>query len=323
MLDRVAEPLNTSALRFDPITAVIGAEVSGIDLSAPQNPQVIDELRNALWKHKVLVFRDQDLDDEDQIRFTEYFGPITPAHPIENGLAERPAVKLIDVDNFKTKYTSRKTALDDPLGWARFGRPSPWHIDITFVANPTIVTVLRSLDVPAQGGDTLYVNLEALYESFSPAFQAFFDTLQEVHARDDGARGRAPPPRFDGRPPGPFAAVHPLVRIHPATGRKVLFHAPNFAKAIVGVRPEESSLLLDFFDREIAARADLQLRLRWADRMLVVWDNCATAHNGPVDAQFIEGRRVIHRTTAAGPLTKGPGGVESRPLVGELFNTME
>jgi taurine dioxygenase len=172
------------------------------------------------------------------------------------------------------------------------------------------------------GGDTLFVDLEALYESLSPSLRAWLDTLQAIHVRDDAAVGKPPPPRFDGRQPGPFAALHPLVRVHPETGARSLFLAPGFVKAIHGLRPRESAALLDFLGEELAGRADLQARVRWNAGDLVVWDNRAVAHAGPIDGKFIRGERIVHRTTVEGDLPRGPDGFVSRPLTGELFNTI-
>jgi alpha-ketoglutarate-dependent taurine dioxygenase len=133
---------------------------------------------------------------------------------------------------------------------------------------------------------------------------------------------RSASPRVDGRQPGPFASLHPLVRVHPETGKKHLFLASGFIKAIHGLRAGESAALLAYLNEELAGRADLQARVRWEPDTLVVWDNRAVAHAGPIDGKLIDGERIVHRSTVEGDLPKGPDGFVSRPLVGELFNAI-
>jgi len=312
-----------SRLALRPLTPVLGAEVFGLDLGRPLDVGTRSAVRAALLKHKVLVFRDQAIDDAQQIAFSRTFGRVTPAHPIRNGLADAPEIMENVLTRDRDEYAGFEIDLDHPLRPALRPRAAVgWHIDITFVANPTSITLLRGVEVPEVGGDTLFANLEALYQGLSPSLAAYLDTLQAIHVRDDAAVGRPPQPRFDGREPGPFAALHPLVRVHPETAKKHLFLATSFVKAIHGLRPRESASLLDFLNAELAARADLHARVRWNEGDLVVWDNRAVAHAGPVDPKFIAGERIVHRTTVQGDLPKGPDGFVSRSLHGELFNTV-
>jgi taurine dioxygenase len=307
-----------SALKVAPVTPLIGAEVSGVDLREPLNGETVAQLRAALLQHKVLIFRDQPIDAEQQVRFSRYFGPVTPAHPITNGLPELPELKVNNLQTSRQEYAALGVTVNTPLYVPRQRRTrTGWHIDITFVANPAAISLLRGVEIPAFGGDTLFANLEALYESLSPSLRAFLDTLQAIHVRAD----RDPAPRFDGRAPGPFASLHPLVTVHPETGKKVLFLS-GFILAIHGLQPTESDALLDLLNGELTGRVELQLRHRWTQDSLVVWDNRAVTHAGPVDGPLIQGNRVVHRTTIGGELTRGPDGFVSRPLVGELFNTI-
>jgi taurine dioxygenase len=322
MSDVLDRPRVQADLTLQPLTPITGAEVGGVDLRAELDPPTVKAIRDALLRHKVLVFRDQPLTDAQQVRFSRYFGRVTPAHPITNGLPEQPEIKR-NVLSHGGEYTAFDVSVDHPL--RRAGGPklrAGWHIDITFVANPNSITFLRGVEIPPVGGDTLFANLEALYEGLSPSLRGYLDTLQAIHARDDAAVGRPPAPRFDGREPGPFASLHPLVRVHPETGRKHLFLASGFIKAIHSLRAGESTALLAYLNDELAARADLQARVRWEPDTLVIWDNRAVAHAGPIDGKLIQGERIVHRTTVEGDLPKGPDGFVSRPLVGELFNTI-
>jgi taurine dioxygenase len=323
MSDVLERPVADTRLGFQPITPITGAEVGGVDLRGELDAATVKALREALLKYKVLVFRDQPISDAQQVRFSRYFGRVTPAHPITNGLPEQPEIKR-NVLSAGSGYTAFDVSVDHPL--RRAGGPklrAGWHIDITFVANPNSITFLRGVEIPPVGGDTLFANLEALYQTLSPSLRGYLDTLQAIHARDDAAVGRPPAPRFDGREPGPFASLHPLVRVHPETGKKHLFLASGFIKAIDGLRSGESAALLAYLNDELAARADLQARVRWEPDTLVVWDNRAVAHAGPIDGKLIQGERIVHRTTVEGDLPVGPDGFVSRRLVGELFNTID
>jgi taurine dioxygenase len=300
------------------VTPVIGAEVTGVDLREELDASTVSSLRKALLEHKVLFFRGQPIDDEQQVRFSRYFGPVTPAHPITNGLRSIPEIKVNNLAESRKEYRSREISLDDPFRWRpHAGARAGWHIDITFVANPAAISFLRGLEIPPFGGDTLFANLEALYATLSPSLQQFLDGLQAVHARSD----RDPEARFDGRAPGPFASLHPLITVHPETGKKVLFLS-GFIQVIHGLRARESDNLLDLLNDELSGRQDLQTRFRWTKNSLAVWDNRAVAHAGPIDGAHIQGDRVVHRTTVGGELTRGVDGFVSKPLVGELFNTI-
>ncbi|MCE7796464.1 TauD/TfdA family dioxygenase [Sphingobium sufflavum] len=315
----------SEALRFSPVNPVIGAEVSGVDLRQPLDEATVARLRRKLVKYKVLFFRDQPITDEDQIRFSHYFGGVTPAHPINNGRDGGPAQIM---ENVKSQQAARQSVFTEvekqhhrAFARARSGRG--WHTDITFVANPSDISFLRNHESPESGGDTLWVNLEALYESFSPAFRSHLDGLQAIHGRDDAHRGFPPPPRADGRPTGPYLSLHPLVRVHPESGKKALFLSPGFIKYIEGYSEGESEALLTYLRNELAGRLDLQLRFRWTPNSLAVWDNRATSHWGPVDAEHFEEERIVRRTTVGASFPVGPDGFTSRQIAGDLFFVLD
>ncbi len=310
-------------LQFHPVTALIGADVTGLDLRVELAPATVARLREALLAYKVLFFRDQPIDDAQQIRFSRYFGAVTPAHPVTNGLPDLPEIKVNKLHGGEDEYRSFRLNAEHPfrpVSRARSGRR--WHIDITFVANPAAITVLRGVDIPSHGGDTIWADLEALYAGLSPRLQNFLDGLQAIHVRNDAADGKPPPPRFDGRSTGPFASLHPLVRVHPESGKRSLFLSSGFIKAIDGLAPSESANLLDYLNEELSGHADYQVRFRWTQNSIAVWDNRAVSHFGPVDGPHVKEQRIVHRTTIGGDLPFGPDGFVSRPLAGELFNVI-
>ena len=303
-----------------PLTPITGAEVEGVDLGDDLHPSVVGQLQEALLRYKVLVFRDQTVDDARQVALTDVFGGATAAHPIANGLQEAPSVLRTVLSADRSGLVEAEISLDDPFG-GKVGRHlrTEWHIDSTFVANPTAITMLRGVQIPPTGGDTLFANLEALYNGLSSSLREYLDTLQVVHSRYD----RSAPPRLDGRSAGPFVALHPLVRVHPDTGARHLFISSVFMQAIPGLKPRESTALLEFLLDELAGRDEIHLRVRWEPGTVVMWDNRAVAHAGPVDGHLFEEERIVHRTTAVGDLPFGPNGFVSQSLIGDLFEAID
>jgi alpha-ketoglutarate-dependent taurine dioxygenase len=308
-----------SRLSYRRLTPSLGAEVDGVDLTGDLDPAVVAGLREALLHHKVLVFRNQPMDDARQVALTSAFGGVTVAHPIANGLSETPAVLRTVLSADRPGLVESEISLDHPLRAVVPRRlRTEWHIDITFMANPTAITILRGVEIPPAGGDTLFADLEALYNGLSPSLRGYLDGLQAIHARYD-PRAR---PRADGKPTGPFVALHPLVAVHPETGKRHLMVSSIFMQGIHGLKPRESAALLDFLLDELAGRDEIHARVRWDQDTLVMWDNRAVAHAGPVDALMFGEERIVHRTTVAGDLLQGPDGFVSRAVLGDLFEAM-
>ena len=302
-----------------PVTPIIGAEISGVDLRQPLDAETFAEIRAALNAWRVVFFRDQDISNDQLKAFGRNFGPLTPAHPIAEGLEAHPEIWERAIDEYRVRRTetySRPPSAIPPRDY------KGWHIDITFVANPNSYSILHGVEIPAYGGDTLFANLIAAYEGLSPKIKALIDDLQAVHrttSYDNG--GFARKPRRDGRGTGPFVSLHPLVRVHPETGEKLLFLNPGTTSHIVGLKEPESQALLDLLVYELT-RPEYNVRFRWAPKSLVVWDNQAVAHAGPIDYAQFDLPRVVRRITVAGDLPQGPDGFRSRALEGELFNVL-
>ena len=297
-----------SEISCRPLTPVLGAEVSGVDLTGDLSPDVVADLRAAALRYKVLVFRDQPMDDDRQVELTRAFGGVTPAHPVAKGLPATPAVLRNELSKERPGLVESPSVL--------FGGAAPrrirteWHIDITFMANPTAFTLLRGVQIPPTGGDTLFADLASLYQGLSPSLRGYLDTLQAVHSRPDGSGT------------GAFAALHPLVRVHPETGARTLLISTIFMQGIRGLKPRESAALIDFLLDELAGRDEIHARVRWEQDTLVMWDNRAVAHAGPVDGLMFKDERIVHRTTVVGDLPSGPDGFVSRSLKGGLFEAI-
>jgi alpha-ketoglutarate-dependent sulfate ester dioxygenase len=308
-----AETYEDARLEIRPLTPVIGAEISGVDLRQPLDAETVRDIKAAINRWKVIFFRDQDITDAQFLTFGRYFGPLTPAHPVAEGLPEHPEIW----ERKAAEYRERR--VDPVIPSTRPPRDyKGWHIDITFVANPNKYSILRGIEIPAYGGDTLWSNLALAYEGLSPKIQALIDDLQAVHGVTNfdvnSAQGSKPKK-------GPFVALHPLVRVHPDTGEKVLFLNPGVTSHIVGLKANESQALLELLSDEVT-RPEYQVRFHWTANAIALWDNQATAHAGPIDYVHFHAPRVVRRITVAGDLPEGPDGFRSRPLEGELFGVI-
>lgn len=303
---------------IEPVTPTIGAEVTGIDLTAPIDPETRADLEKALHDWRVIFFRDQNLGNDQLKAVGRLFGPLTPAHPIAEGLDDHPEIWERSVQ----EYRERRAANDAlPPGRQPPRDYKGWHIDITFVANPNRYSVLYGVEIPPFGGDTLFANLIEAYNGLSPKVREFIDGLQAVHRTSNYDSGGIRKARRDGRSTGPFVALHPLVRVHPETGEKLLFLNPGTTSHIAGLKEPESQALLDLLNFELT-RPEYQVRLHWRPGTLVIWDNQAVAHAGPIDYSLFDLPRAVRRVTVAGEFPKGPDGFTSQQLEGEPFNVL-
>jgi alpha-ketoglutarate-dependent taurine dioxygenase len=273
-----------ASLEVNRLTPAIGAEVRGLDLSKPLTPALRAAVREAWLEHLVLFFPDQPLDPDEQVRFAEQFGEVTPAHPVEPAHPEHPDVLPID---------SRKDRVDF------------WHTDVTFMARPPTGAVLCAQVVPPTGGDTMWANLRLAYETLAPALQQLCDGLRAYHydeeyaARLEAGEGN----EWEGERLTKLVPVeHPVVRLHPETGRKGLFVNPTFTKLLSGFPGEQSAALLRLL-YDHSTRPELLCRYRWNEGTVAFWDNRATMHYGLFD--FGDARRVMHRVTLRGETPVG------------------
>ena len=248
-----------------PLTPVIGAEVSGVDLSREPSNQQMAEIMQAHLDHAVLVFRDQHLDRAAHKRFARHFGTlhIHPLNRARDGDREILVVK-----------TNRKS---------KFAAGDGWHTDVTCDAKPPMGSMLYITEVPelGSGGDTVFASMYAAYDALSEPMKRFLEGLVAVH---DGARpyvgsyNIAPPPNTEYP-----RSEHPVIGIHPGTGRKVLYVNSGFTTAIKNLSPAESQSILDMLFRHIEANIRFQCRVRWQANTLVFWDNRCTQHHAAWD----------------------------------------
>ncbi|MBL8381962.1 MAG: TauD/TfdA family dioxygenase [Burkholderiales bacterium] len=279
------------AVEIVPINGFIGAEVRGADL-ARLDDALFEVLHDALVRYEVLVLRDQQaMTLEHQMAFGARFGPLS-VHPFSPNREDKPEVIVLD-------YSA-----DHPAA-----RTDIWHADETFRANPPIVTMLRARIVPPRGGDTCFASMTAAYRGLSERMKAHIHGLVCLHDFKPfrSLFGSAPEQRRKLREledafPNPW---HPVVRVHPVSGRRAIYVNPQFSIRIDGVRPDESDALLDYLYRQ-ASVPEYQLRVKWQPDTVVLWDNRSVQHYAPHD--YYPERRSMERVTVAGDVPIGVAG---------------
>ncbi|GAA1836520.1 taurine dioxygenase [Pseudonocardia ailaonensis] len=281
-----------SDLSLEPLGPRFGAIVHDVDLATASDAQVA-AIRAQLTERKVLFFRGQHaLDPSGQVRLGNRLGELTASHPVVPG-----------IDEDHTEIYALDSADD--------GFSDVWHTDVTFMKRPPLGSVLRAVTLPPTGGDTNWADLELAYEALSPPVQRLADQLDAVHDgnREFGAylaqRRQGRGSVWDGETVTSLEqVVHPVVRVHPETGRKSLFVNPGFTERIDGLSDVESRHLLDVFYAAITKPEHI-VRHRWAEGDVAMWDNRSTAHYANRD--YGDARRVMHRITLRGD---APVGVE-------------
>ena len=279
-----------SLLTLDPLGPSFGAEVTGLEVRGASDEQVA-ALREALVTWKVLFLRGQDLTDDDQIELGRRIGNLTAAHPVVGGIdAAHPEVFNLDSA--------------DP----EFAFSDVWHTDVTFMDRPPLGSILRAVELPPYGGDTSWVDAQLAYESLSEPVRDLADQLTAVH---DGNREfghylkRHGGNVWEGRRVTELVPVeHPVVRVHPETGRRGLFVNPGFTDHVVGVSDAESRAILDLLYAHLT-KPEHTVRHRWQRGDLALWDNRSTLHYANRD---YTAQRVMHRITLAGDRPFGPRG---------------
>ncbi|GGM16817.1 MULTISPECIES: TauD/TfdA dioxygenase family protein [Micromonospora] len=274
-------------LDLEPLGPHFGALVLGLDLAGASDEEIV-ALRAALVDRKVLFLRGQRLDDDGQVRLGRRIGELTASHPVVGGVDDaHPEIYALDsTDN---------------------GFADVWHTDVTFMRRPPLGSILRPVILPPTGGDTNWADAQLAYESLSEPVRRLVDQLTAVH---DGTRefGYYLAQRggnvWEGQRVSRLDPVeHPVVRVHPETGRRGIFVNPGFTSHIVGVSDAESRALLDLLYAHLTKPEHI-VRHRWRLGDVALWDNRSTAHYANRD--YGSARRVMHRITLRGDIPRGP-----------------
>ena len=281
----------TLPFRYRRFAAPMGAEIAGIDLARPLDDDTFAAVRQAfLDSEGVLILRDQRITPEQHIAFSRRFGPLA-IHVLRQFLLDgQPEILLVSnvIENGK------------PVGLGDAGRY--WHSDLSYVAEPSLGSLLHAREIPPEGGDTSFANLYAAYEALPADLKRRIDGRRAVHSYrksyDLLERTSSWRPKLDAAQQAEVeAVVHPIVRTHPETGRRALFVNEGFTSRITDMEQDESDEILKFLFAH-STEPRFIYRHRWQEHDLVFWDNrCAIhlAHGCPPEL-----RRHMHRTTVKG-----------------------
>jgi taurine dioxygenase len=272
-----------------PVGGSLGAEVFGVDLALPLSEATAQDICRAFVEHLVLFFRDQRLSPEQHLAFSRLFGPLCRM-PYVKPIAEYPDIiavlKEADERNIST-----------------FG--NAWHSDFTFLEEPPLGSILYAREVPSHGGDTLFANMYEAYAALSPGLKRMLAGLRAMHSGRPYGRGGVPQDLKTSRsiaierdnPEAEREVAHPVVRLHPESGRAALFVNAIYTTRFEDMSEQESRPLLDFLFQH-CQRPEFACRFRWEQGSLAVWDNRCTLHYAVND--YDGSRRLMHRTTVAG-----------------------
>ncbi len=283
------------SLSVSPINGTFVAEVDGVDLSDDHDEATIKGINQALLAHSILVFRDQELTNEEHLRFSQQFGA-SEIHTVSQYLLpEFPEIIVL---------ANRGENGTKPI--ANGG--AYWHSDISYKAKPPMGSILYGIEVPPVGGDTLYCDMYAAYETLFEAMKERLAGVQAEHsyaerfAKQRVADKTIRDDRFDLSddqiaevPP----VAQPIVRTHPATGRKALYINAGFTRAVIGVDEADGRALLDELNRH-ATQNRFIYRHKWRAGDTVFWDNRCTMHRAT--EYDLSHDRLMHRTTIQGDI---------------------
>ena len=290
--------LPSNLIEVKPLAAAMGAEICGVDVPQMSDEQ-FGEVRKALFRHKMIYFRNQKLSHADQEAFSLKFGPFAEDAYTSGVPGHRNVHPLIKEADDRSKHV--------------FGEG--WHTDSPFLPEPPSVTILRSIQIPPYGGDTIWANSALAYDLLSDTYKQMIAPLKVHFSMRDVLKSAQENAEDRDNPMGKLAATrnsgplsddlmrkvrgnaHPLVRTHPVTGEKALYVDGSYAIGIDGMTEEESRPLLDFLAGHLVQHA-FTCRLRWEPDMLVAWDNRLCVHQAFNDYQGF--RREMYRTTVVG-----------------------
>lgn len=248
-------------ISVQPITGNIGAVVGGVDMREPLPAATVAAVRQALLDHGVIFLRGQAVTEAQFWSFMECFG--VPHKEESSGSDEDTAADVMTAD----------------LGPTRQGT-AVWHADTTSLARPPIATALRAVEVPPFGGDTCWSSMYAAWDALSEPMKRMLDGLTAVHSVEPtiermGPYGAGFEAHYTSR--NARQQVHPVVLVHPETGRRALYVNESFVTRIVELDRLESRAVLDFLFRHVE-RPDFIVRWKWADNDVAFWDNRAVQH---------------------------------------------
>lgn len=270
--------MSHATIEVEPLNPQIGAEIRGVDLSRPLGNEAVQAIHEALLRHLVIFFRDQDIDLEQQKAFGRRFGKLH-IHPTAPFAPGHPEVLVVKADESSKAVAGNR-----------------WHTDVSCDVEPPMGSILHMRELPPSGGDTMFANMYAAYEALSEPMQAFLSGLKAWHEAEHVLGGTLGQKRHDGGREYP-RALHPIVRTHPETGRKCLYVNSGFTTRIEGLGEKESRAILDMLFDHVRT-PEFQCRFRWRQKSLAFWDNRSTQHYACWD--YFPHSRLGYRVTICG-----------------------
>jgi taurine dioxygenase len=251
----------------------LGAEISGVDLSKPLSPGAVQEVRHALAHNGVIGFRDQDLSVEQEIAFGAQFGKLY-IHPVADLNSKHPEINPVYADEKSTRAYGEQ-----------------WHSDASCDVEPPLGSILMLQEMPEVGGDTGFSSMYAAYDALSEPVKRFLEGLTAFHEGGHVFRRRWDPSKVYPN------NEHPIVCVHPETGRKLLFVNEQYTTHIPQLRPDESDAVLQMLYRHVDS-PEFHYRFQWRPGSVVFWDNRCVQHRAIFD--YWPNRRVGTRVQVCG-----------------------
>ena len=273
--------MRSNTIDVRPLASAVGAEIAGLDLAEPLAPPALATVKRALAEHGVIFFRDQSLTETQHIALAGQFGPIN----INRFFAHAegyPEIALVVKEPHQTRNIG-----------------GGWHTDHSYDAIPALGSMLYAREVPPLGGDTLFASMYAAYDALSDGLKRTLDGLRGVHSSRHvfGVKRGDLDGRIGNYEAATQDATHPVVIVHPESGKKALYVNPGFTIGFEGWTADESRPLLEFLYKH-AAQPEFTYRFQWREGSLALWDNRATWHYALNDYQGE--RRLLHRITIEG-----------------------
>ncbi|PEG36135.1 taurine catabolism dioxygenase [Mycolicibacterium agri] len=295
-----------AAVQVIKLGAHIGARIDGVRLGPDVDPATAGKINAALLEHKVIFFSGQHhLDEEGQLGFARTLGVPTTAHPTVTSRGTR----LLPIDS-------------------RYDKANSWHTDVTFVDRIPKASILRAVTLPAYGGTTTWASTEAAYQQLPAPLRALADNLWALHTNQyDYAAQTAADLELTAEQrqyrqefvSDYYETEHPVVRVHPETGRRVLLLG-HFVKRFIGFGSAESATIFNVLQARIT-RLENTIRWNWEPGDVAIWDNRATQHYAVAD--YDDQYRYLSRVTLAGDIPVDIHGTPSRAVVGDASQYSE
>ena len=266
-------------MKIEAVTPAIGAEISGVSLNKDLNDDICDQIYKALIKYQVVFFRDQDLSPKSHLKLAKSFGEPEPSHPVYPHVNGYENIVLLKNDEDIIPDTN------------------DWHKDLTFKANPPFASILHGIKIPDVGGDTLWASMSAAYDNLPDGWKQHLDNLEAINDmgtfrndfyRDGGIDSVNNALKNVG------SAVHKVIETHPVSGLRYLNVNQSFTRNIVNENQGQSDHMLQFLYQHIN-KPEFQVRFRWRNNSVAIWDNRITQHDAVVD--YLPNIRHMQRVT--------------------------